>query len=68
MNAKAVQRWMEANSVREVRRVPTPERGPGTCEWSVSLRCGGPAGYDDTVGAALDRARDANAEWLDQAA
>lgn len=61
MNATAVQRWMRANGVREVRRTSAGEFG-------VILTCMGPGGYGSTLADALDRARAANAEWIGWAA
>ena len=67
MTPRQIERWMLANNVREVRYVPTPSLGQGSFHWDVLLRGGGVSGIGNSVAEALERARDANAEWLDAA-
>lgn len=67
MNPAKIEAWMTANGIREVRWVPTPALGKGTFHWDVLLRGGGVSGIGDSIAEALERARDANADWLDAA-
>jgi len=67
MTPRQIERWMLANNIRAVRYVPTPDLGQGTFHWDVLLRGGGVSGIGDSIGEALDRAIEANAEWLDAA-
>jgi hypothetical protein len=62
MNASKVQAWLETNGVAEVKRMPS------TGDYRVVLTCAGYAGFGETVGAALEQARELNREFWEQAA
>jgi hypothetical protein len=68
MTSNQIQRWIEANGIKDLRRVPTPDLPYSDHHYLVTLRCGGPSGIGDTVEQALDNARELNADWLPRAA